>query len=152
MTERIITLLKENPLVTDYRLNTVKTESYEIFFVHKALETVRSTDTADRKVTVFVEKDGKLGDATFSVYASYTDEDIRREIASACKKASLAGNEPYALPENETLLRDSDSNFKEYNTAELAAAVAEAVFAADCEECGSINALEVFLYCDTVSV
>ena len=95
MMERIIALLKENPLVADYRLNTVKTESYEMFFVHRDLETVRSTDTATYKVTVFVEKDGKLGDATFSVYASYTDEDIRREIGSACKKASLAGNEPY---------------------------------------------------------
>ena len=103
MTERIISLLKENSLVSDYRLNTVKTESYEMFFVHRDLETVRSTDTADRKVTVFVECDGKLGDATFSVYASYTDDDIRREIASACKKASLAANEPYALPENEQI-------------------------------------------------
>ncbi|MBQ4564027.1 MAG: hypothetical protein IJA58_06060 [Lachnospiraceae bacterium] len=152
MTERIITLLNENPCVTDYRLNTVKTESYELFFVHASLETVRSTDTTDRKVTVFVEKDGKLGDATFSVYASYTDEDIRREIASACKKASLAANESYALPENETLVRESDSNFKDYHTADLAAAIAEEVFAADCEEGGSINALEVFLYRDTVSV
>ena len=28
MTERVIALLKENPMVADYRLNTVKTESY----------------------------------------------------------------------------------------------------------------------------
>ena len=152
MTERIVALLKENPLVSDYRLNTVKTESYEMFFVHKDLETVRSTDTTSRKVTVFVMKDGKLGDATFSVYASYTDEDIRREIASACKKASLAGNEPYALPENEVLVKEAESNFKDYHTADLAATIARAVFAADCEECGSINALEIFLYRDTVSV
>ena len=152
MIERIVALLKENPLVSDYRLNTVKTESYEMFFVHKNLETVRSTDTVSRKVTVFVAKDGKLGDATFSVYASYTDEDIRREIASACKKASLAGNEPYALPALETLEQEAESNFKEYHTADLAAAIANAVFAADCEDGGSINALEVFLYRDTVSV
>ena len=152
MTERIIALLNENPLVADYRLNTVKTESYEMFFVHRSLETVRSTDTVSRKVTVFVEKDGRLGDATFSVYASYTDEDVRREIASACKKASLAGNEPYALPENETLVQESDSNFKDYSPADLAVSIAEAVFAADCEACGSINALEVFLYRDTVTV
>ena len=152
MTERIINLLKEDPMVSDYRINTINTESYELFFVHRALETVRSTDTVSRKVTVFVEKDGLLGDATFSVYASYTDEDIRREIESACKKAALAGNEPYAIPENETLIRESDSNFKNYNTADLAASIAEAVFAADSEEGGSINALEVFLYRDTVSV
>ena len=152
MMERIIALLKENPLVSDYRLNTVNTVSYEMFFVHKDLETVRSTDTTERKVTVFVEKDGKLGDATFSVYSSYTEDDIRREIASACKKASLAGNEPYALPENETLTHESDSNFKEYDVADLAARIADAVFDASHEECGSINALEVFIYRDTVNV
>lgn len=152
MTNRIIALLKENPLVADYRLNTVKTQSYEMFFVHKDLETVRSTDTTSLKVTVFVKKDGGLGDATFSVYASYTDDDIRREIESACQKASLALNEPYELPQNETLFCEAESNFKNWNTAELAAAVADAVFAADTEECGSINALEVFLYCDRVNV
>ena len=152
MTERIVALLKENKTVADYRINVTATESYELFFVHKKLETVRSTDTTDLKVTVFVQGDDKLGDATFSVYSSYTDEDIRREIASACKKASLAGNEPYALPENEVLVCEADSNFKNYNTADLAAHIAEAVFAADCYDGGSINALEVFLYRDTVSV
>ncbi|MBR4872273.1 MAG: hypothetical protein IKV00_00405 [Clostridia bacterium] len=152
MTERIIALLKENEAVADYRLNTVTTESYEMFFVHEALETVRSTDTTDRKVTVFVACDGKLGEATFSVYASYTDDDIRREIGAACAKARLAGNQPYELPADETLVREADSNLKNYNAAELAAAVAEAVFAANTEADGSINALEVFLYRDTVTV
>ena len=97
MTERIIALLKEDPAVADYRINVTATESHELFFVHRKLETVRSTDTTDLKVTVFVAKEGKLGDATFSVYSSYSDEDIRREIGAACKKASLAVNEPYAL-------------------------------------------------------
>ena len=152
MINRIIELLKENPKVADYRLNTVKTESYELFFVHKNLETVRSTDTTEQKVTVFVTNDGKLGDATFSVYVSYTDDDIRKEIATAVKKASLSANEPYRLPENEALVCESDSNFKQYDIRDLAASVAEAVFAADCDEGGSINALEIFIYRDTVTV
>lgn len=152
MTERIVALLKENPAVSDYRINTVATESYELFFVHEKLETVRSTDTTDRKVTVFVAHDGKQGDATFSVYASYGDDKIREEIAAACKKASLADNEPYELPANETLSVVSDSNFKTLAPTELAAKIAEAVFAADSYDGGSINALEVFVYRDTVTV
>jgi predicted Zn-dependent protease len=152
MTNRILALLKENKRVADYRINVTATESHELFFVHKSLETVRSTDTTDRKVTVFVAGEGTLGDATFSVYASYSDDDIRREIEAACNKASLAANEPYALPADETLVAEADSNFKNYKTAELAAAIAEAVFAADSYDGGSINALEVFLYRDTVSV
>lgn len=152
MTERIINLLKADSGVTDYRVNTVKTESNELFFVHKELETVRSTDTTDIKVTVFVAHDGKLGDATFSVYSSYTDEKIKEEIEAAKKKAALIDNEPYELPSDERESFVSDSNFKELKPHELAAKIADAAFAADCYESGSINALEIFIYKDTVTV
>lgn len=152
MTERIINLLKADSGVTDYRINTVKTESNELFFVHRQLETVRSTDTADIKVTVFVAHDGKLGDATFSVYSSYTDEKIKEEIEAAKKKAALIDNEPYALPENECESFEADSNFKDFKPHELTAKIADAAFASDCYEGGSINALEIFIYKDTVTV
>ena len=52
MIEKLIQLLSKNEHVTDYRINTTKTESYETFFVHKSLETVRSTHTTDTSVTV----------------------------------------------------------------------------------------------------
>ncbi|MBQ8344548.1 MAG: hypothetical protein IJY41_05120 [Clostridia bacterium] len=152
MITRIINILKSDKGVSDYRINILKRESYELFFVHKDLETVRSTDTTDIKVTVFVENGDKLGDATFSVYSSYTDEMIAKEIESAKKKAALAGNKPYALPENETGIWESKSNFKGYSAPELAAMVADAAFKADSYEGGSINALEIFIYKDTVTV
>ena len=152
MTERIINLLKADGGVTDYRVNTTRTESTELFFVHKELETVRSTDTTDIKVTVFVAHGGKLGDATFSVYSSYTDEKIKEEIEQAKKKAALIDNEPYALPENERESFVSDSNFKNFTPRELAAKIADSAFAADCYTGGSINALEIFIYKDTVTV
>ncbi len=145
-------LLQSTAGISDYRINTVKTESSELFFVHRSLETVRSTDTTDIKVTVFVAHDGKLGDATFSVYASYDKEKILSEIENAKKKAALIDNESYPLPENETASFESDSNFKNYHIPALAAEIADAVYAADCYEDGSINALEIFLYRDTVRV
>ncbi len=155
MTERINrikALLEKAEGISDHRINTVNTVSTELFFVHRKLETARTTDTTDIKVTVFVEHDGKLGDATFSVYASYDDARIEREIENARKKASLIQNEYYTIPASETASFESDSNFKEYTMSSLAAAVADAVFAADCHEGGSINALEVFIYRDTVNV
>ena len=82
MTNRIINLLKADDGIFAYRLNSTKRESYELFFVHRDLETVRSTDTTDIKITVFVKDGDKLGDATFSVYASYTDEKIRAAYAT----------------------------------------------------------------------
>jgi len=152
MTNRIINLLKADDGIFAYRLNSTKRESYELFFVHRDLETVRSTDTTDIKITVFVKDGDKLGDATFSVYASYTDEKIRAEIASAKAKAALATNKAYDLPSAETGTWESDSNFKNYSSPELASLIADAAFAADSYEDGSINALEIFVYKDTVSV
>ncbi len=152
MTDRIINLLKADSGVSDYRINTRNRESYELFFVHRNLETVRSTDTTDIKVTVFVSNESGLGEATFSVYSSYSDEKIACEIASAKKKASLAANKPYELPADESGKWESDSNFKNYAPHELAALISDAVFAADSYENGSINALEIFIYKDRVSV
>ncbi len=150
--EEIKALLDAAQGISDYRINTVKTESNELFFVHKALETVRSTDTTDIKVTVFVAHDGKLGEASFSVYASYGEDKLRQEIENAKKKAALISNEAYPLPAGETGVYESSSNFQSYTTAQLATAISDAAFAADCYEDGSINALEVFIYRDTVHV
>ena len=152
MTDRIINLLKSDDGIFAYRINSTKRESYELFFVHRDLETVRSTDTTDIKVTVFVKAEDRLGDATFSVHASYTDEKIMAEIASAKAKAALATNKSYDLPAGECGVWESDSNFKNYASPELAALIADAAFAADSYADGSINALEIFVYKDTVSV
>ena len=40
-------LLRENPGVTDYIINTHEKKSYEMFFVKGKLETVRCTNTCD---------------------------------------------------------------------------------------------------------
>ena len=73
MMNRIINILKNTNGISDWKVNSIRTESTELFFVHKDLETVRSTDTTDIKVTVYVTHDERLGEATFSVYSSYDD-------------------------------------------------------------------------------
>ncbi len=145
-------LLRENKNITDYKINTEKTESYEMFFVHKGLETVRSTDTVSTVVTVYVAHDGKLGNSSFRLYASTKEEEAREKIAKAAEKAALLGNEMYTLPESESANGAIHSNFPEYTMPALAASIAEAAFAADVYESGSINALEVFVNRHTVSV
>lgn len=152
MTERILNLLQRNTDLSGYRINTVTTRSYELFFVHKDLETVRSTDTTDRKVTVYVAHDGKLGDSTFPVYGSYTDEEIANAIEKAAENAKVINNPAYQLPAEGELKAETDSNLANRELCEIAAEIADAVFAASCYEDGSINALEIFLYKDEVSV
>lgn len=152
MTNKVINILKNTDGISDWRVSSARTESTELFFVHKDLETVRSTDTTDVKVTVYVAHDGRLGEATFSVYSSYNEEKIAEEIEKAKKKAAIIANQPYSLPENESGEYISSSNFANYAPHELAALISKACFEADCIENGSINALEIFVYKDTVSV
>ena len=102
MRNRVIDILKNTSGISDWKVLSTRTESTELFFVHKDLETVRSTDTTDVKVSVYVSHDDALGEASFSVYASYDDEKIAEEIEKAKKKANLIANQPYSIPEGET--------------------------------------------------
>ena len=65
-------LLTGHSRVSDYKANITKKESYELFFVKGALETVRHTDTWDRSVTVYVDHDEYKGDSKFFIYPSTT--------------------------------------------------------------------------------
>ena len=152
MMNHLIELISENKGVTDYRINTTRTESYEVFFVHKDLETVRATDTTDTAITIYVDHDGKKGNALFNVYASTTDDEIRQKVADAVETALVINNENYELPANESLSQELPSNLASEPMKALAARTAEAVFAADCYQGGSINALEIFLKRITTSV
>lgn len=145
-------LLGENKNVSDYKINCVKTRSSELFFVHKKLETARATDVCDTTVTVYGDHDGKKGESSFAVYASMTENDIKKKISAAAERAKLVFNEPYEIPCGKKDEREVPSNFKNYEPKKLAAKIAEAVFKADVYEGGSINALEVFVYKHDITV
>ena len=150
MRNRVIDILKNTSGISDWKVLSTRTESTELFFVHKDLETVRSTDTTDVKVSVYVSHDDALGEATFSVYASYDDAKIAEEIEKAKKKAGIISNQPYSIPENEKGDYVSSSNFVNYEPHVLASLISKACFEADCVDGGSINALEIFVYRDEV--
>ncbi len=152
MRNKVIDILKNTDGISDWRVLSTRTESTQLFFVHNSLETLRSTDTTDVKVTVYLLHDGAMGEATFSVYSSYDDERIAEEIEKARKKASIISNKPYTIPENEQGEYASASNFTNYTPVYLAGKISDACFEADDMEGGSINALEIFVYKDTVSV
>lgn len=138
--------------IDGYRVNTVKTESYELFFVHERLETVRGTDTCTTQVTVYVDHDGKRGEASFKVYASTTEAEANASIADAAEKAKKINNEFFTLPDAFELSAEIPSNFTDYEPKTLAKEMAKAVFSAETYGCGSVNALEVFINKTTSSV
>ena len=148
----VAALLQRNPQVHDWRIIEKATKSYELFFVHQRLETVRATDTVDTSVTVYVEHDGAKGDSTFSVYASMTEADVESKIKAAVSRALLVSNQPYALPAGSELAAELPTNMKDADPQILGRQIADAVFAADTVEGGSINACEIFLYRDTLRV
>ena len=135
-----------------WKINGTKTESYELFFVHKNLETVRATDTDAVTVTVYHDHDGKKGQASFKLYASTTEGEAKEKIESAKKKASLISNEYYKLPEAEQFDGEIESNVATLAPKEVASRIADAVFSADMYGDGSVNALEIFINKYTVTL
>ncbi len=148
----IYRLLNENTEINAWKVKDEVTESYELFFVHKGLETVRATDTESVNISVYVDRDGKRGNASFKIFASTTEEEAREKLSAAAKKAAFISNEFYELPQNETLDGIIASSLEAYSPKESAEMIANAVFSADMQEQGSVNALEVFINKHTVSV
>ena len=144
MTE-IIKILENTEGLSGYKINGTKTVSYELFFVHRSLETVRSTDTSSKLVTVYVNHDGKVGDSSFSVYNSMGAKEIEESVKKAVARAKLVSNEPYELVPGEKLEASVPTNLDSYAPEELGRMIADAVYAADTVPGGSINALEIFI-------
>ena len=145
-------LLTGHSKVSDYKFNTTKKESYEMFFVKGALETVRCTDTCDKEVTVYVNHGKFKGDSKFFIYPSTTFSQKADLVMDAVKKAQLIENQYYDLPDSDFGEFTVESNFTDYAPADLAAVIAETVFAAGKAENASLNAVEIFInkYTETV--
>ena len=143
--KKVMELLENNPQVSDYKINIHKKESYELFFVKGRLETVRSTDTCDKQVTVYVNHGEFKGDSQFYIYPSTTDAQIDEKIASAVSNALLINNENYELPGKEINEYMIPSNFSHYQVTDLAAKISQTVFEANGIDGGSLNSVEVFV-------
>ena len=148
----IVKLLQANSAVSDYKINIHRKETCELFYIHGKLETVRRADNCEKEVTVYVDHDGCKGDAQFYVYPSTTEEQLTQRISEAVKKALLISNKAYSLPQAQTGEYTVESNFSDYEAADLAAMVSDAVFAANTLAGASLNSVEVFINKHTETV
>lgn len=148
----LIDILKGNERISDWRVNEKKRISNELFFVHERLETVRSTETTETSVTVYLRHDGAVGDSTFKIAPAMTEREIEERIETALKRAALVFNEPFELPEGGECDEILSSNLSEISPKTLGSRIAKAVFSAGEIENGGINALEIFIYRDEISV
>jgi len=150
--KNLLDILKENIGDGEFLLKTVERKSYELFFVHEKLETVRSTSTTDKNVTVYMRHGDFIGDYSFPVYASSTEKEIIEKISAAKEQAKKINNKAFNLPEKDELEKEIPSSFSNYSIEELGERIASAVFKADIEKGGSINATEIFVYKTTFTV
>ena len=141
----IIKHLQSHKGVCDYKINLDRKESYELFFVKGALETVRNTDNTDKEVTLYVDHGEYRGHASFFVYPSTTEAELDKLIGEAVEKAKLIANPAYSLPAGETGSYAVDTNFTEWDASDLAAAIANTVFDANNLPITSLNAVEIFI-------
>ena len=146
--------LQASKAISDYKINLRQKESFELFFVKGKLETVRTTDTCDRTVTVYVDHDGFRGDAQFYVYPSTTEAELNALIEEAARNARLICNAPYALPEGtrQEQVQALPGNLGNEDPRKLAQELAKATFEANTVPGGSLNSVEVFLNHYTGSV
>ena len=143
--KKLLQLLTADTRVSDYKIDIHRKESYELFFVKGKLETMRSTDTCDKEVTIYADHDGVRGDSQFFVYPSTTEKEMEKLIRDAVQKALLINNQPFALPGAETGHFTVESDFSSRSAGDLAAAISKVVFDANQIPSGSLNSVEVFV-------
>ena len=131
---------------SDYSVLATDTSSYELFFVHGKLETVRKSLHSSAQVSVFSAHDGKLGSASFGIDENAAAEEIQVKCNEAAKRAAMISDEPYTIPccdekTDEVIKSNLVGQDEKQIGAQVGKAVLEACTKADC----GINALEVFV-------
>ena len=137
--------LQSHKEVCDWKINITRRESYELFFVKGSLETVRNTDNTDKEITVYVDHGDFRGHAQFFVYPSTTESDLDRLVNEAVEKARLIDNPRYELVPGEQGEFSVPTNFDTWDASDLAAEIANTVFAARTIPTTSLNAVEIFI-------
>lgn len=131
--------------VSDYKITEKTIDSYQLFFVHENLETVRRSVTTDKNVTIYQDHDGFRGNSSFSVYGSDTPEVLCDKVEKAISNALLINDKAYTLPESEKESFEIKSNIADVSFDKLASDVAKVVFDASRREKGGLNAVEIFI-------
>ncbi len=141
----IIDVVASKEGICDYRIVEDEKQSYELFFVHGKLETERRADSLERQLTVYVNHDDKRGLASFGITAAMDKEELSARTDEAIKNAKLIFDEPYVLPNDETMNVLIASDLADIDPKEAAEKLADAVFSANTHDGLDINALEVFV-------
>lgn len=120
MITKIENILKQYKDISQYQITETKTDSYEVYFVHKNAETIRTTTSTNYKVLIIQNFGDKIGTSNFIIQSYMTEEDIKKEVDTAIALCSKAICSPYLLTENENSDEVIKSNLNNFSKEELA--------------------------------
>ena len=143
--EKLIKVLK-NSAINDYRILETNSQSSELFYVGKKLETNRGTNLRNVEVTIYVDEDNKRGSASFVYNSFLSEEELAKLIDEKIYAAKFALNQFFEIPsKSEEKPGKNPSNFENRELSDVALDIAEAVFKADHYEAGFLSATEIFV-------
>lgn len=148
MIERIQRVLAECS-ISLWRINDIREETAELFFVKKQLDTRRFKDVRKYQVTVFQDTEGEnpgRGFTSLTLLESMTDQEIQEELKSACYAARFAANPTYSLPDPvQAPMKEKTGELAQSPLEESAGKAVQAIFAPDVHEDAFINSAEIFV-------
>ena len=83
MITKIENILKQYKDISQYQITETKTDSYEVYFVHKNAETIRTTTSTNYKVLIIQNFGDKIGTSNFIIQSYMTEEDIKKKVDTA---------------------------------------------------------------------
>lgn len=145
--KRLLKALKNAKGISGWKVNAQETESCELFYVDKRLETNRATDVEDYLVTIYVDEGDKRGSATFTYYPYMDEKEIKEKIAEAVFASKFTFNRFFELPSPEEVpLEETKTNLSAKPLSKIIKDVQKALFKADKFKDGYLSATEIFLY------
>ena len=150
--EKLIKVLKESPIAA-YKIEEVNSESVELFYVLNKLETNRATSIHEIEVSIYVDMDGKRGNASFSYNPFMSEEELKELVAKKIYAAKFALNPFYEIPApSEDKPLHIPSNFENYSLLEAGEKVVKALLAAKQYKEGTYSANEIFVKKTTLRI
>ena len=136
--------------IEEYRINAVRTESAELFFVKRRLDMSRKKDVTEYVVTIYrrFAVDGQeetLAQVTAQLFPGMPDEEIAAVLREAYENAEYAQNKAYMpYAGRKEGFCPGKSALASMDVADTALLMADALFAAEEGDVSWINSAEIF--------
>ena len=141
--EKLLKALREANIAA-FKILDTETNAREIYYVLDKIETIRTAESHDTSVTIYVDIDGKRGSSNFTYLPYMGEDELRETIKENIYAASFALNPFYELPKpTDEKPAKLHSNFETRSLQEIAEEVGKTIFENASFEGGYLSATEI---------